>query len=418
MTGSDGAISGGSPLPHPADDAAPQPQPVHSGHELPTLLSGGPATPPAPRRKHSGVLLGVLGGVAVAIALGSAQLATNLGYDAAEEGFQDALTTATSNQSALQDDLLGLEQVNSAATTIAASDSGTLLDAGSKEALVAAASSGESTAAEARDLLDDRLPAAGDKPVWFWELLGATQELERYGDAADEKSGELQDASRAAADEASAVHDAGLAALTSAASAAQPFEAAHPSARNLDVIALRDAAEEAEYASALDQTAVDAFTGLESAAAQVVASEQAELAEKAGPLQGTRLAVESFARSLAPGVLLDFDWAPLVNGFGYDGGMGGYTTWWYDDGGYSTIQLSNSVAEQWPSARSQALVAHEVGHAISVKCVGMYDTSTQDSIEKWATGWAIGMGYADDANGVWAYGYPPQSYIDAAAGCR
>jgi len=28
------------------------------------------------------------------------------------------------------------------------------------------------------------------------------------------------------------------------------------------------------------------------------------------------------------------------------------------------------------------------------------------------------MGYTDDANGVWAYGYPPQSYIDAAAGCR
>ncbi len=53
-----------------------------------------------------------------------------------------------------------------------------------------------------------------------------------------------------------------------------------------------------------------------------------------------------------------------------------------------------------------------------MKCQSMYDSSTQDSIEKWATAWAISMGYTDDANGVWAYGYPPQNYIDAAAGCR
>ena len=128
--------------------------------------------------------------------------------------------------------------------------------------------------------------------------------------------------------------------------------------------------------------------------------------------------MEAFARSLAPGVLLEFDWGPLVNGAGYNGSMGGYTTWWWDDPGRAVIQLSDSVAEQWPAERSRALVAHEVGHAISVKCEGMYDSSTQDSIEKWATAWAISMGFTDDANGVWAYGYPPQNYIDAAAGCR
>jgi hypothetical protein len=147
-------------------------------------------------------------------------------------------------------------------------------------------------------------------------------------------------------------------------------------------------------------------------------SEQAELAEKAGPLQTARLEIEAFARGLAPGVLLEFDWAPIVNGFGTDGGMGGYATWWYADPGYATIELSNSVAEQWPSYRSQSLVAHEVGHAISVKCEGAYDDSTQASIEAWATAWAISMGFTDDANGTWAYGPPAQPLIDAAAGCR
>ena len=209
-----------------------------------------------------------------------------------------------------------------------------------------------------------------------------------------------------------------MSALTSAASTAGSLESAHVSARNDSVIALRDAVEEVSASFTLDAQAVDAFASLQVASARLVESEGAELAEKAGPLLDARLEVEAFARSIAPGVLLEFDWAPIVNGFGYDGGMGGYTTWWWDEPGRAVIELSDSVAEQWPNARSQALVVHEVGHAISVKCADMYDASTQDSIEKWATAWAISMGYTDDANGVWAYGYPPQSYIDAAAGCR
>ena len=117
-------------------------------------------------------------------------------------------------------------------------------------------------------------------------------------------------------------------------------------------------------------------------------------------------------------MLIEFDWSPVVNGAGYGGSMGGLTTWWWDEPDRALIELSDSVAAQWPAERSRALVAHEVGHAISVKCEGMYDASTQDSIEKWATAWAIGMGFSDDANGVSAYGYPPQSYIDAALACR
>lgn len=179
------------------------------------------------------------------------------------------------------------------------------------------------------------------------------------------------------------------------------------------MVALRTAA-----AAAIDDQAAQTFAQLESAVAQVVSTEQEEMAERAGPLRGSRLEIEAFARSIAPDVLLEFDWSPLVNGYGRNGSMGGYTTWWSDDPGRAAIELSNSVAEQWPSSRSRALLAHEVGHAISVKCRDMYDSSTQEEIERWATAWAIGMGHTDEANGVWAYGYPPQASTDAALACR
>ena len=361
----------------------------------------------------------MVGAVALIAVAGLTQWSANVGYDDASLRVDDALRTVTAQSS----------QTHHAATALTEStDAGhVILDTGvapipvpeeAVAALTTAVADGEEVGAAAEQVIDTELPERVEKPVWFWELFGATAELSDDEESLTHLAGRLESASGDAAAAATAVEDSGLAVVTQAGAAAAAFEAAHISARNDALIALRDAATRAAAVSTVDDSTATIYAALQTAGSQVITTESEEMAEKAGPLLGARLEIEAFARSLAPGVLLDFDWAPVVSGAGYNGSMGGYTTWWWDSPGRATIQLSNSVAEQWPAERSRALIAHEVGHAISVKCQSMYDASTQDSIEKWATAWAISMGFTDDANGVWAYGYPPQNYIDAAAGCR
>lgn len=145
-----------------------------------------------------------------------------------------------------------------------------------------------------------------------------------------------------------------------------------------------------------------------------------EEAQKAGPLYSRRIQVEAFARSIAGGVLLDFDWAPRVMGFGASGSYGGTSTWNTSDGGYSTITFTDSVAFLWgvnPAVAS--LVAHEVGHSITSKCYELYRSSFGENDELWATAWALGMGYTLDGNGESKYGIRPSpALIELSAQCR
>ncbi|MDQ0641889.1 hypothetical protein [Microbacterium murale] len=393
------------------------------GHDLGTTFGGSVIAPqvPAPRSRRR--LAGLIWtGIGVVVAVGvcaAVQVGANLGYDDALDDFEATVDDAADSGLLLADELTALDDTLAAASGIADADSGTLMDAASKDALVIAIDEAATTASDGATAREQPLPSAVEKPTWAWELFGETTQLNSDRVAADDLVADFDAAGEAAADAARTVDEAGTAAIRSAADAAPGFEAAHVSARNLDIIALRSAAEQLQQSEAvLDSTTATAYAELESAASQMLISEQAELAEKAGPLYNARLEIEAFARALAPGVLIEFDWSELVNGYGYADSMGGYATWWYDDPGYATIELSNSVAAYWPSARSEALVAHEVGHTISVKCDGMYDDSTQANIEAWATAWAISMGYTDVANGTSAYGPPPQSLIDAAAGCR
>lgn len=363
--------------------------------------------------------MGLLGGIALIAILAGAQLTANLGYDSAAAQYASAAQAATATKAQVRDQSAALVVTTEAAERILDADERVIAVSADLEAdLVSAVAESGSAASSAADVVETGVPAAGTKPILFWELFGAASQLDQHRSDAERLSRDLATATDGLTDAQASVTASGLAVMSAAGAAAPAFEAAHPSARNDAVIALRNAAAEATAATSLGDPAATAYLSLQKAAAQVVATETEELAEKSGPLMDARLEIEAFARELAPGVLLDFDWSSVVNGAGYGGSMGGYTTWWWDDPGRATIELSNSVAEQWPADRSKALVAHEVGHAISVKCQDMYDSSTQDSIEKWATAWAISMGYTDDANGVWAYGYPPQEYIDAAAGCR
>lgn len=393
-------------------------RPAPGGHGLPTVFRGGPATPRRRRRGGRGVLLGLAGALALITAAGSLQLAANLRYDGVRAAFDDASAVSVAAQSGLDDARDELETSVDAAARILPADVHGLTDAATEVALQTAADASEGALEEAGEVVSAEIPDAGAKPLWFWELLGESTRLGDEQVALGHLDRRIIAALDAVADSAQAVDAAGAALLAAAASNAAVFEAAHVSATNDTVIALRSAARIAASTTTFDGSAAIAFSALQTAAGAVVASEIAELAAKSGPLYDARIEVEAFGRSLAPGVLLEFDWDAVVNGAGSNGSMGGFTTWWWDDPGRAVIQLSDSVAMQWPADRSRALVAHEVGHAISVKCRDKYDASTQDSIEMWATAWAISMGYTDDANGVWAYGYPPQEYIDAASGCR
>jgi len=388
------------------------------GHTLPVRFASTGDESRRRRRPRAGLIRGAVAVLVAAVAIGTLQITANLGYDDARAGFDDALTSTGSTQTLVQEEVDALASAVEIADQLVQTDTGALASPAARETLASEAADAGGTIAPATDLIDRDLPVAETKPLPFWQLFAATGELTDQTRDLDELAADLDGASPAITATQTRLTEAGIALLSSAAAAAPAFEAAHPSARNDAVIALRDAAAVSSRTTVLDESAVGSLAAMQDAAVQVVSTEQQELAEKAGPLQGARLEIEAFARSLAPGVLLEFDWNPIVNGAGYNGSMGGLTRWWWDDPDRATIELSNSVAEQWPAERSRALVAHEVGHAISVKCEDMYDSSTQDSIEKWATAWAISMGFTDDANGVWAYGYPPQSYIDAAYGCR
>lgn len=256
------------------------------------------------------------------------------------------------------------------------------------------------------------------KPLWTWDLLAAPPRFEEKTADLSDLSVELDAAETEIEGAEAGLLASAMALYASVAPAAAAVEAANVSAVNYVVLDFRDARDAVVGQTMIGSGAVDAFRTYAEKASTLKASSQTELAEKAGPLFDTRLEIEAFARSIAGGVVLDFDWAPIVNNIGGEEGMGGTATWVTDRGGFSTITLSNSVAENWPSADAQALVAHEVGHAITAKCSGMFDSASAPANEQWATAWAISMGHTAEGNGVQAYGYPPAEMIDAAATCR
>jgi hypothetical protein len=212
----------------------------------------------------------------------------------------------------------------------------------------------------------------------------------------------------------SALHDL----VTATQESAAGVEKANFSAENEPHLAFRAAV--ADLGDPTDAAVFDRLGGYLDAAHALEASHAEEIAEKSGPLLDRRLAVEKFARSIAGGVLLDFDWKVTVNGYGTGGSYGGTSYWKSAEGGYATITLSDSVATMWPGAGVQSLVAHEVGHAILSKCTDLYFGTEYDQgdEESWATAWAIGRGYTADGSGESIYGRPAQGLIDLSTECR
>ncbi|GHF16839.1 hypothetical protein [Pseudolysinimonas yzui] len=202
--------------------------------------------------------------------------------------------------------------------------------------------------------------------------------------------------------------------------AAPAVEAANFDAENAPHIAFRTAV--ADLGSVPDDAVAEYLVSYLDAAHALEASHAEEIAEKAGPLLDRRLVVQAFARSLAGGVLLDFDWAMTVNGYGTGGSYGGTSYWSSADGGSATITLSDSVATMWPAAGVQSLVAHEVGHAVLARtdCNALFFDSeyAAGGEEPWATAWAIGLGYTAEGNGESIYGRPADGLIQLTTQCR
>jgi hypothetical protein len=395
-------------------------------------------TAPARRRRSRiGWAIGAAMALVVAVVLAGLAVAwqadANRNYDEARSGFTSAAERVQSERDALADAVAEQQEALTIAGTIADTATADVVDPTTLETFEGAVAASRAATAEADEALaaprsdvDDADDARADgadaaeadaRPFWPWELAEAENELTRDDREARDTVASLRDLRERFDATVSAVDAATPAFLASTRASADRLEAENPSARSADLVAFRSAADAVATREDLTLDASDALAAFVAATSQLRSSNQAELDEKAGPLLDQRLAAEGFARSLAGDVLIDFDWAPIVNGYGSGGTVGGLAAWIPDSGGYATITLSDSVAAFWPSELSQALVAHEVGHAVSVRCGDRFDASTRAANEAWATAWAISRGFTGDGNGVSIYGSPPQGLIDAAATC-
>lgn len=397
----------------------PEPSTSEAPFDRPEESAIGQADTAALPRRRRWVRWVVLAGALVVLltCAGLLHLWANQSFDERELAFVAELAEAEEAQQDLTADAqVAFATAASADQVVGAAVDG-LVGVDARTA-VSEASAATGQAVEDAEQALDPLPATIDKPLWTWELIGLLPELDARADrAADDREAAL-DAAVAVEESKETLDAAGQALFETVGPAAQALEAANVSAKTDAVLDFRDAAKAAGDQTDLGSAASVAFSTYASAAAALAQSSKAELAEKAGPLYDTRLAIEAFARSISGGVVLDFDWAPWVAGAGGPYSMGGTATWNSGRGGFSTITLSHSVAEEWPSADAKALVAHEVGHAITSKCWSKFDSQDADANEEWATAWAFGMGHTTQGNGTYAYGAPSQAMIDLAKTCR
>ncbi len=343
---------------------------------------------------------------------------TQTQYEAAVEHLDEVRAEVVSVNEARDGLVTDAEAQQRTADTIETLETASLFD----QVLATAFASSVSTLDEAlvaapRALAEPR--EADALPDFPWDRARAAEQIEARADAARNALHDLQTEIEAVATASTAVDSAAAAFFGSAAPASEAVLAANISAENEPKVALqRTAANVSQLTQLTGSSAAIVITYVDAATA-LAASQQEELDEKAGPLLMSRLDVEQFARELAPGLMVDFDWAPIVAGSGAGLSVGGTAHWWMDPG-YATITLSDSVAELWGTQYDdmvRALVAHEVGHALTIRCGELYDSSTQENIEEWATAWAIVQGYTGEGNGVSVYGEPSQSMLDAARGC-
>ncbi len=154
----------------------------------------------------------------------------------------------------------------------------------------------------------------------------------------------------------------------------------------------------------------------------VQAAHTAGEAAKQDPAYPVRAQIQEYARSIARGVPLDFEWHEQVSGLGA-GWYSGTALYRETDGGWATIDLNFTVQEGWAEGDidAKALVTHEVGHAqvVRAECRPLFEgPAFNRDDEMWATAWAIGLGFDVLGSGIEAYGRPSDEQIVVAARCR
>ncbi|MCW4385691.1 hypothetical protein OH146_07875 [Salinibacterium sp. SYSU T00001] len=349
----------------------------------------------------------LVAGAATPFAL--AQQAAQSSYDAAVAEYERAADASLSATESLEGALTSATETRALAEQVLAAATPDYVDSSTLGVLT-----------EAQLALTEALEVAASAPVSgpTAEPGEGAQELQSRAEAVLADAAEVARAADGVARAAAAVTSAGEAFVAGLSEHAASIDSTFASAANLDRIAYREAT--AALAPARWDADAPALVARYVAAAQALAaSHAAEEAEKAGPLYGQRKEVEAFARSIAGGVMLDFDWAPVVNGYGQGGSFGGTATWNTAHGGYSTITLSDSVAALWQSHPAVAsLVAHEVGHSITGKCMRLFIDGFDSQAEVFATAWAIGLGYDDEGSGESLYGRPSDALIALSRQCR
>jgi hypothetical protein len=282
-------------------------------------------------------------------------------------------------------------------------------------AALEAARAGLSAAIDAATGSALALPAA---PVAFLDPTALTS-------AAGQLLDQAADADDAAVSQVLAIHelhaaegtnaDAGAALLESAKTLATTILPAHPSVANQPHVTFLKLQESLAAIDTLDSESVALLAEYVAAADTVSASHAAEEAEKSGPLYGLRAEVEAYARSISGGVLLDFNWQPIVIGHSMAGTATIESSPPYY---YSTITLTNSIADNWGETVPVSLVTHEVGHAITSKCMDAFNSAFGGDYEQWATAWAMSWGYPAGPSGGDQYGVPTPEQVAVAGTCR
>lgn len=423
----------------PPPDAHDAPQPAGGWTRGASVRPGPPAAAPGspwqapgpPRQsRRSGAVLGVL----LLLALGggtTAVLVDRVDDQRAAHALadtEDAYDTALARLDGRLADLAEISDdidLTLASATDDVDSAATLLDAADPDVVPEAertALDTERTALSATvdswAALDPAPERPNARPTAPAEIRDAAEQI----DADAESVGSTVDDAQSALDALSTQRDelgaAAAALLATVPATSQTFVDTYTVATNASRSVMQVAAAGVGSSWSVDSsTQLAAFTG---AAKTVVVSQGEQEQLLATPVHPDRPVVEAFARSLAGGVPIDVAWAPEVNGYGLDGTSGGYATWDTATYGYSTITLSDNVAERWPEEGVQALVAHETGHAITSKCYDIYAAppfSSDDEV--FATSWAISMGFDDgNGSGEWAYGRPSDEQIAAAAACR
>ena len=390
-------------------------------------------TPWSPKRVRTTLTIAGAGALALtlvaALVIGLSVKST-LDYQAASERYigayeertelaeelNEAAGGRTEIQNSVSDDLAAAESLLSAAEDAYVGSAEKAAFVAQRDAL---ATSLNDVAAEESATAPEVAPLPSDASTD--QLNEEAEELEAEIDAIEEATPterEIADALSAADDGLATAGDAFIDALPAI---GQGILDANGSATNVSRIALKT--EVKKLSGSQSWTELDgSFRSFVAAAKAVQQSQGDEEAQKAGPLYDTRKAIEAYARSVAGGAAIDFDWAPIVNGYGNGNSMAGTSDCKTDstDGSfYSTITLTDSVASLWTSGGdARALVTHEVGHSITCKCWDIFEANAGGDYEAWATAWAIGMGFEEEGNGTQAYGRPSDALIQASKACR